>query len=91
MDPPESSPQPPAGEVAQPEERSQRRPRSALRGALGVAFPIAASFLFSFLVGIAGLALGGLSSTASVSVPSTCRILSTGESLLHPLASAFRA
>lgn len=49
-----------------------------VRGALGMAFPIAASFLFSFLVGLAGLALGGLSSSASVSMPSTCRILSTG-------------
>ncbi|CAO2036369.1 unnamed protein product [Urochloa humidicola] len=78
MDPPAPSPRPPAGEGAQPEERRPGRPRSALRGALGVAFPIAASFLFSFLVGLAGLALGGLSSTASVSMPSTCRILSTG-------------
>ncbi|CAL5069779.1 unnamed protein product [Urochloa decumbens] len=78
MDPPAPSPQPPAGEGTQPKERSQGRPRSALRGALGVAFPVAASFLFSFLVGLAGLALGGLSSTASVSMPSTCRILSTG-------------
>ncbi|KAF8651815.1 hypothetical protein HU200_063338 [Digitaria exilis] len=81
MDPPAPSPRPPAGEGAQPEERSRPRPRSALRGALGVAFPIVASFLFSFLVGLAGLALGGLSSTASVSIPSTCRILSTGVDL----------
>ncbi|KAG2574451.1 hypothetical protein PVAP13_7KG299800 [Panicum virgatum] len=81
MDPPAPSPRPPAGEGGQQEERSRRRPRSALRGALGVAFPIAASFLFSFLVGLAGLALGGLSSTASVSMPSTCRILSTGVDL----------
>ncbi|PAN39900.1 hypothetical protein PAHAL_7G277900 [Panicum hallii] len=81
MDPPAPSPRPPAGEGAQQEERSGRGPRSALRGALGVAFPIAASFLFSFLVGLAGLALGGLSSTASVSMPSTCRILSTGVDL----------
>ncbi|GJN41334.1 hypothetical protein PR202_gn00694 [Eleusine coracana subsp. coracana] len=69
MDPP--APADPAAQIRQ-------RPRSAVRGALGVAFPIAASFLFSFLVGIAGLALGSLSSTASVSMPSTCRILSTG-------------
>ncbi|CAD6262443.1 unnamed protein product [Miscanthus lutarioriparius] len=77
MDPPAPSPRPPAGDGAQPSERNRQRPRSALRGALGVAFPIAVSFLFSFLVGLAGLALGGLSSTASVSMPSTCRILST--------------
>ncbi|CAD6259763.1 unnamed protein product [Miscanthus lutarioriparius] len=81
MDPPAPSPRPPAGDGAQPSERNRQRPRSALRGALGVAFPIAVSFLFSFLVGLAGLALGGLSSTASVSMPSTCRILSTGVDL----------
>ncbi|KAJ1272608.1 hypothetical protein BS78_06G216100 [Paspalum vaginatum] len=82
MDPPAPSPQPPAGDGAlSPSERSRERPRSALRGALVVAFPIAASFLFSFLVGLAGLALGGLSSTASVSMPSTCRVLSTGVDL----------
>ncbi|XP_062186138.1 uncharacterized protein LOC133889698 [Phragmites australis] len=81
MDPPAPSPRAAAGEGADPAERSQRRPRSAVRGALGVVFTIAASFLFSFLVGIAGLALGGLSSTASVSMPSTCRILSTAVDL----------
>ncbi|KAL6843781.1 hypothetical protein ACP4OV_026352 [Aristida adscensionis] len=82
MDPPAPSPQAAAGEGAPPAERTRRlRPRSAVRGVLGVAFPIAASFLFSFLVGLAGLALGGLSSTASVSMPSTCRILSTGVDL----------
>jgi hypothetical protein len=48
-----------------------------------VAFPIAASFLFSFIVGLAGLAVGSLSSTASVSMPSTCRILSTGQFSRH--------
>nr|CAB3488152.1 unnamed protein product [Digitaria exilis] len=84
MDPPAPSPRPSAGEGAQPEERSRPRTRSALRGALGVAFPIVASFLFSFLVGLAGLALGGLSSTASVSIPSTCRILSTAKHVFYP-------
>ncbi|XP_040379298.1 uncharacterized protein LOC102705815 isoform X2 [Oryza brachyantha] len=62
-------------------EPSRRRPGAAVRGALGVAAPFAASFFFSFLVGLAGLVLGGLSSTASVSMPSTCRILSTGVDL----------
>ncbi|KAL6652100.1 hypothetical protein ACP70R_011025 [Stipagrostis hirtigluma subsp. patula] len=81
MDPPAPSPRAAAGEGAQPAERTRLRPRSAVRGALAVAFPIGASFLFSFLVGLAGLALGGLSSTASVSMPSTCRILSTGVDL----------
>ncbi|ONM14302.1 OSJNBa0083N12.13-like protein [Zea mays] len=81
MDPTAPSPAPPAGDGAQPSDQNRQRPRSALRGALGVAFPIAVSFLFSFLVGLAGLALGGLSSTASVSMPSTCRILSSGVDL----------
>ncbi|KAM0897851.1 hypothetical protein ACQ4PT_022285 [Festuca glaucescens] len=81
MDPSAAEPGPPraaAGVGAEPAEGSRRRRGTAVRGVLGVAFPIAASFLFSFLVGIAGLALGGLSSSASVSMPSTCRILSTG-------------
>ncbi|CAM0902970.1 unnamed protein product [Alopecurus aequalis] len=81
MDPSLAEPEPPraaAGVGAEPAERCRRRRGTAVRGVLGVAFPIAASFLFSFLVGIAGLALGGVSSTASVSLPSTCRILSTG-------------
>lgn len=81
MDPTAPSPAPPAGDGAQPSDQNRQRPRSALRGALGVAFPIVVSFLFSFLVGLAGLALGGLSSTASVSMPSTCRILSSGVDL----------
>ena len=93
MDPSAVEPGPPlaaAGVGTEPVERCRRRRGTAVRGVLGVAFPIAASFLFSFLVGIAGLALGGLSSTASVSLPSTCRILSTGRSLFlpfRPLAS----
>ncbi|TVU15886.1 hypothetical protein EJB05_39429, partial [Eragrostis curvula] len=81
MDPQAPSPRSSAGEGADPAARSRLQPRSAVRGALGVAFPIAASFLFSFLVGLAGLALGSLSSTTSVSMPSTCRILSTGVDL----------
>ncbi|KAJ3680695.1 hypothetical protein LUZ60_016973 [Juncus effusus] len=41
--------------------------------------PILASFLFSFVVGVAALVLGHLSAagSASVSVPSTCKILSS--------------
>ncbi|KAL5216158.1 hypothetical protein ABZP36_007559 [Zizania latifolia] len=67
---------------------SQRRWSGAMvRGALGVAAPFVASFLFSFVVGLAGLALCGLSSAASVSVPSTCRILSTGQSLFRSFHS----
>jgi hypothetical protein len=86
MDPPAPSPRSAAGEGAGPAEQSGRRPRSAVRCVLGVAFPIAASFLFSFLVGLAGLALGSLSSNSSASMPSTCRILSTGQS---PFPSRF--
>ncbi|KAF0892293.1 hypothetical protein E2562_014860 [Oryza meyeriana var. granulata] len=80
MDPSAEEPAPRAA-AAEGAEQSRRRPGVAVRSALGVVAPFAASFLFSFLVGLAGLALGGLSSTASVSMPSTCRILSTGVDL----------
>lgn len=38
---------------------------------------LAASFLFSFLLGLLGLAIEELSASAPLSVPSTCRILSS--------------
>uniref|UniRef100_A0A0E0KUQ8 Uncharacterized protein n=1 Tax=Oryza punctata TaxID=4537 RepID=A0A0E0KUQ8_ORYPU len=79
MDPSQEEPAPRVAAAEGAETR--RRPGAAVRGALGVAAPFAASFLFSFVVGLAGLVLGGLSSTASVSMPSTCRILSTGVDL----------
>ncbi|KAG8043359.1 hypothetical protein GUJ93_ZPchr0458g22748 [Zizania palustris] len=82
MDPSEEEPARQAAEGGGDEpSRRRRRSGAVVRGALRVAAPFAASFLFSFVVGLAGLALGGLSSTASVSVPSTCRILSTGVDL----------
>ncbi|KAL5201075.1 hypothetical protein ABZP36_035429 [Zizania latifolia] len=75
--------------LSQKKDKPSRRRRSGavVRGILGVVAPFVASFLFSFVVGLAGLALGGLSSTASVSVPSTCCILSTGQSLFRSFHS----
>ena len=81
MDPSAAEPAPPRaapGRGADPTERRRRWCGITVRGALVMLFPIAVSFLFSFIFGIAGLLLGGLSSNASVSMPSTCRILSTG-------------
>ncbi|RRT53322.1 hypothetical protein B296_00032778 [Ensete ventricosum] len=43
---------------------------------------LAASFLFSFLLGLLGLAIEELSASAPLSVPSTCRILSSSELIL---------
>ncbi|XBI69981.1 hypothetical protein VPH35_064582 [Triticum aestivum] len=87
MDPSAAGPAPPRaapGRGADPAEQRRRWCGITVRGALVMLFPIAVSFLFSFLFGIAGLLLGGLSSNASVSMPSTCRILSTAKHVFYP-------
>ncbi|XP_020084202.1 uncharacterized protein LOC109707379 [Ananas comosus] len=65
--------------VGEEEVKSERNRASGvlIRCCLSIAFSIVASFVFSFLLGLAALAIGNLSASTAVSVSSTCRIVSS--------------
>ncbi|KAJ3707090.1 hypothetical protein LUZ61_010795 [Rhynchospora tenuis] len=56
---------------------AKRSLRLLIRCLVSFGFSIIGSFLFSLLIGIAALSIGNLSASTSVSVPSTCKILSS--------------
>ncbi|KAJ4811480.1 Baculoviral IAP repeat-containing protein 1a [Rhynchospora pubera] len=59
------------------QRRTKRSLRILIRCFLSFSFSVVGSFLFSLLIGIAALSIGNLSASTSVSVPSTCKILSS--------------
>lgn len=62
------------------DQRSRKRSsRILIRCFVSFCFSVVGSFLLSLLVGIAALSIGNLSASTSVSVPSTCKILSSSE------------
>lgn len=66
--------------VERGDQRTRKRPlRILIRCFVSFSFSVVGSFLLSLLVGIAALSIGNLSASTSVSVPSTCKILSSSE------------
>ncbi|XP_078163351.1 exopolysaccharide production negative regulator [Carex rostrata] len=64
--------------VERGDQRTRKRSlRILIRCFVSFSFSVVGSFLLSLLVGIAALSIGNLSASTSVSVPSTCKILSS--------------